>query len=173
MRRIKSLRDAEDVVTLLLQLLVIGRRRPARKGQVHIVQFSPTTTISFYCKLQNHGVPMMLCRASLPLLSRSTAAAVAAHTGRNRPARPIAGAVAHCCTAAVAVLVAAAFKLLPGESLCSSPSRCRRAIRCRRVLTGPLRAGRPRHNTHTVTAQPIHAAPITHAALLTWAEAAR
>ena len=31
MGRIKSLRDAEDVVTLLLQLLVIGRQHPARK----------------------------------------------------------------------------------------------------------------------------------------------
>ena len=134
MRRIRSQRDAEDVVTLLLQLLVIWGRRPARKGQVHIIQFSPTTTISFYCKLQNHGVPMMLCRASLPLLSCSTAAAAAAHTGRNRPARPIAGAVAHCCTAAVAVLMAAAFKLLPRECLCSSPSRCHCAIRGRRKI---------------------------------------
>ena len=95
MRRIKSLRDAEDVVTLLLQLLVIGRRRPARKGQVHIIQFSPTTTISFYCKLQKHGVLMVLCRASLPLLSCGTAAAVTAYAGRNPPARPVAGAVAH------------------------------------------------------------------------------
>ena len=133
-RMILSLRDAEDVVTLLLQLLVIGGRRPARRGRVHIIQFSPTTTISFYCKLQNHGVPMMLCRASLPLLSCSTAAAAAAHTGRNRPARPIAGAVAHCCTAAVAVLMAAAFKLLPRECLCSSPSRCHCAIRGRRKI---------------------------------------
>ena len=98
-RRIKSLRDAEDVVTLLLQLLVIWRRRLARKVQVHIIQFSPTTTISFYCKLQKHGVLMVLCRASLPLLSCSTAAAVTAYAGRNRPARPVAGAVAithHC-----------------------------------------------------------------------------
>ena len=92
---IRSLRDAEDVVTLLLQLLVIGRRHPARKGQVHIIQFSPTTTIAKYPCFVTIMVPLMLCRASLLLLSHSTAAAAAAHAGRNRPVRPVAGAVAH------------------------------------------------------------------------------
>ena len=94
-RRIKSLRDAEDVVTLLLKLLIIGGRCSARKGQVHIIQFSPTTTIAKYPSLVTIMVPLMLCRASLLLLSHSTAAAAAAHAGRDRPVRPVAGAVAH------------------------------------------------------------------------------
>ena len=38
---IRSLRDVEDVETLFLKLLVIGERRSARKGQVHIIQISP------------------------------------------------------------------------------------------------------------------------------------
>ena len=152
MRRIKSLKDAEDVVTLLLQILVIGRRRSAREGQVHILQFSPTTTIPFYCKLHNHGVLMTQRRASLLLLSHSTAAAAAAYAGRNRPARPAAGPVSHCCAAPVAALVFVVFQLLPGESLCSSPNRCRHAIRCRRALAGPILVGRQRHFTHTATA---------------------
>ena len=81
MRRIKSLRDAEDVVTLLLQVLVIRGRRSAREGQAHILRFSPTTTIPFYCKLHNHGVLMTLSvrrcccsHAASPLLSLRTPA---------------------------------------------------------------------------------------------------
>ena len=162
-RRIKSLRDAEDVVTLLLQVLVIRGRRSAREGQVHILRFSPTTTTSKYRCFVTIMVPLMLCRASLLLLSRSTAAAVAASAGRNRPARPIAGAVVHCCSVAVAALVPVAFKLLHGGCLCSSPARCRVAIRCCRPLAGHICDGQHRPLAHATTAQPLHAASIAQA----------
>ena len=172
-RKIRSLRDAEDVVTLLLQVLVIRGRRSAREGQVHILRFSPTTTIPFYCKLHNHGVLMTLSRASLLLLSRSTAAAAAAHTCRIRPARPVASLAMQRCAAAVAALVPVAFKLLHGGCLCSSPSRCRVAIRCCRPLAGHIRDGQHRHLAHATTAQPIHMASTPHSVLHTWAVAAR
>ena len=172
-RRIRSLRDAEDVVTLLLQVLVIRGRRSAREGQVHILRFSPTTTVPFYCRLHNHGVLMTLSRASLLLLSRSTAAAAAAHTCRIRPARPVANLAMHCCAAAVAALVPVAFKLLHGGCLCSSPGRCRVAIWCRRPLAGHIRDGQHRHLAHATTARPIHMASTPHSVLHTWAVAAR
>ena len=172
MRRIRSLRDAEDVVTLLLQLLVNWGRRLARKAQAHIIQFSPITTISFYCKLQKHGADgAVSCVAAAALMQHRRCC----HCVRRPEPACSAGCrrCGTCCAAAVAVLEAAAFKLLTGESLCSSPVRCRCALRCRHVLAGPLRVARPRHYPRTVTAQPMHAASIVHAYPLVWAEAAR